>query len=102
MLEREGYKVTAVASAEEALLVTGAIDLLVTDVALPGLDGRQLADRLAARAPGLLVLYTSGYTEGALPAAIGERSFLQKPYTTKLLVRRIEEMLATRPTLSDG
>lgn len=91
MLEREGYVVTAVGSAEEAILAAeSGVDLLVTDVALPGGDGRQLARLLAQRSPQLHVLYTSG--EGTPPS---EHAFLQKPYTAKLLVRRVEELLAT-------
>lgn len=91
MLEREGYVVTAVGSAEEAILAAeSGVDLLVTDVALPGGDGRQLANLLAQRSPGLHVLFTSG--EGTPPS---EHAVLQKPYTAKLLVRRVEELLAT-------
>lgn len=94
MLEREGFVVTAVGSAEKAILAAeSGVDILVTDVVLPGMDGRDLADALAARAPQMLVLYTSGYSEGTLPVDVAERSFLQKPYTAKLLVHRIEEML---------
>lgn len=94
MLEREGYVVTAVGSAEEAILAAeNGVDLLVIDVALPGNDGRDLANVVALGAPQLRVLYTSA--EGTPPAGTSERSFLQKPYTAKLLLRRVEELLAT-------
>src|ERR1039457_4313244 len=65
ILQGNGYRLLEAENAEQALQLSagyaGEIDLLVTDVIMPGLNGRQLADRLAKQRPGLKVLYTSGY-----------------------------------------
>jgi len=102
MLERAGYTVHQAASAEEALaLMNGPlvakIDLLVTDIVLPGMDGRRLAIQLQNNDPDLEVLYTSGYTDDDIVrfgVLRSEMSFLQKPYTTKMLIERVEEVLS--------
>jgi two-component system, cell cycle sensor histidine kinase and response regulator CckA len=94
-LTRQGYKVLEAANAVEALLAlenhVGAVQLLLTDVVLPGLSGRDLAKRLLIGRPDLRVLYISGYTDdtiahhGVLEAGM---SFLQKPFKpTELLVK---------------
>ncbi len=66
MLERLGYRPLAASTAEEALRlaesVAGRLDLLLTDVIMPGMNGKELADRLTGPHPGLKVLYMSGYT----------------------------------------
>ena len=100
-LERSGYRVFQAGSAEEALAnvaATGAIDLLVTDIVLPGMDGRRLAETLCSSMPELAVLYTSGYTADEVlrfGVARSELSFLQKPYSSKDLVQRVSDVLAT-------
>jgi PAS domain S-box-containing protein len=84
-LVRQGFLVRSAGTAEEALQLhcAEAFDLLVTDVVLPGLSGRELARRLTLRWPGLRVLFISGYTQsiieqgGVLEPGI---SFLQKPF----------------------
>ncbi|MEY4548527.1 MAG: hypothetical protein RL685_4722 [Pseudomonadota bacterium] len=84
-LVRQGFRVCSAGTAEEALQLHGAeaFDLLVTDVVLPGLSGRDLAVQLTQRWPGLRVLFISGYTQsiieqgGVLEPGI---SFLQKPF----------------------
>ncbi|HEY1190866.1 MAG TPA: PAS domain-containing protein, partial [Gemmata sp.] len=91
-LRSHGYEVLEAGSGEEAVRVAaahaGPIHLLVTDVVMPGMGGRELATRLTAARPGLSVLYLSGYTDdavvrhGVLEARV---HFLQKPFTpTKL------------------
>jgi two-component system cell cycle sensor histidine kinase/response regulator CckA len=94
-----GYRVYAAGSADEALaLVAGEyieIDVLLTDVVLPGaMQGNDLGEMLAARLPGLPVLYMSGYTRNAILHA-GRRNFLEKPFTptglTQALRRVIDE-----------
>ena len=101
VLLRHGYRVLAAASATEALELTDAtlaeVDLLVSDVGLPGLDGPSLVRILVQRRPGLRALLVSGYAD---PALIAEAmrdvpgGFLQKPYTPDVLLGRIRELFA--------
>ena len=100
LLEEHGYRVLSAANGTEALDLaqkdTRSIDLLLTDVIMPGLGGHDLAKRLEAMRPGLKVLYMSGYTDssigqhGVLQAGI---SLLQKPFTEEELVQKIREVL---------
>lgn len=101
MLTREGYCVLEGAHPEEAMRVVashaGPIDLLITDVVMPGASGRSLADGLTQQFPKLAVLYMSGYTDGeilrhgVLPPEV---RFLQKPFTTSTLARAVRDALA--------
>jgi CheY-like chemotaxis protein len=100
-LVKHGYAVTSVTTAEEALrLVEREFDLLVSDVVLPGMGGRDLSERLLARIPGLRVLFISGYTEnaivhgGVLDPGI---HFLQKPFLPSQLLRTVQDVLADSP-----
>jgi len=100
MLQGLGYAVLAASGAEEALAVEAAhgapIHILVTDVIMPGLNGRQLAERLVARRGELRVLYTSGFTDdiiehqGVLAANV---HLLAKPFTVEQLAIRVRETL---------
>ncbi len=99
-LERRGYRVLAAADGEAALAISrafpGRIDLLVTDVVMPGMNGRELADRLTRAQPGLPVLYVSGYTEDTdvvLGLSGESRSLLPKPFTSLELARRVRAAL---------
>jgi CheY-like chemotaxis protein len=101
VLERAGYSVIAARNGTEALAcarqLTGAIDLLVTDVVMPGLGGAELAEALRARQPGLPVLLMSGYTDAEIAAGIGRvpgSRFIQKPFTMGDLLARAAELLA--------
>jgi two-component system cell cycle sensor histidine kinase/response regulator CckA len=94
-----GYRVFDAASPSEAIAVVRrrpAIDLLVTDVVMPGRSGVELAQQLRAMVPGLKVLYMSGYTfdsimhQGVLPSDV---EFLQKPFTAQLLTSRVRAVL---------
>jgi two-component system, cell cycle sensor histidine kinase and response regulator CckA len=97
-LARLGYSVLAARDGGEALSLAashaGRIDLLVTDLVLPRMDGREVARRVSAVRPGLPVLLTSGYSE-VLPGGPLEDGtlFLQKPYTPAELAARIAEAL---------
>src|SRR5947199_809748 len=99
-LERHGYTVLAAPSGAAALALAAqhaaTIDLLLTDVVMPGMSGRDLADRLTAQRPGIRVLYISGYTDtaivrhGMLEPGL---AYLQKPCRPHALVRKVREVL---------
>jgi CheY-like chemotaxis protein len=99
-LETQGYVVLAAADGAAALRVVerhgGTIHLLLTDVVMPGLSGRELADQLQARRPGIRVLYMSGYPgdavvqHGTLPPG---SAFLQKPFSPDGLARKVRDVL---------
>ncbi|WP_434415835.1 ATP-binding protein [Nannocystis pusilla] len=100
VLGAAGYHVLAAADAAEALLVCerngGSIDLLVTDLVMPWTTGASLAQRVAARCPGLRVLFTSGSSERALQAAAeldASASFIAKPFTGEALVGLVRRIL---------
>jgi PAS domain S-box-containing protein len=94
-----GYRVRAAASGEEALQVLETLpglDLLFTDVVMPGMSGRQLATAARASAPGLKVLYTTGYTPDALtPEAGPDRgvALLSKPFSIAELADKVRAVL---------
>ncbi len=105
ILRRENYLVLEAGSAEEALNVAagyeGRIDLLLTDVMLPGMGGRELAEGMRESLPELKVLYVSGFTSdeevraGAFPPG---SKFLQKPFTLSSLVGKVRESLGIAST----
>lgn len=99
-LEGNGYRVLAAASGREAIQLVdahpGKIDLLVTDVVMPGMSGRDLVERLSAARPDLKTVYMSGYTDEAIaqhgvlePGII----LLQKPFTLSSLTQKLREVL---------
>ena len=100
ILRSQGYTVHEADDAEQALArfeeLGGKVDLLITDVIMPGTSGKDLADELHRRCPALKVLYTSGYTEntivdhGVVDAGV---SFLAKPYVPAALIQRVREVL---------
>jgi CheY-like chemotaxis protein len=99
MLESLGYSVRAAGSATEALALAGSegpIDLLATDVVMPGVKGPELAALLAQRRPGLKTLFMSGYAASALGegGVLGsDVHFLQKPFTLQDLARAVQEAM---------
>ncbi len=98
VLAEKGYKVLAASNGPEALRLARDrnIDLLLTDVVMPHMRGQQLAEELSVRQPNLAVIYMSGYTDnalmhsGALPPGT---TFLQKPFTPDVVLRRVREVL---------
>ena len=104
-LAEHGYHVLQADRGQAALeLLNGKsepIDVLVTDVAMPGMGGRELATRVAALRPGLPVLFISGYTDDdVIRRGLLEQGqpFLQKPFTPDELARRVHHLLRVGPT----
>jgi DNA-binding response OmpR family regulator len=99
-LEASGYKVLEASHGKAALDVSerhaGKIDLLMTDVVMPGMSGRELAEHLRGSRPEIRTLYMSGYTDDAVVlhgVLAADMAFLQKPFTTTELARRVREVL---------
>jgi CheY-like chemotaxis protein len=108
-LEHVGYHVLAAASAEEAMELVGdgiaGVDLLLTDVVLPGKNGRKLYEELARSRPDLRVLYMSGYTDNVIArhGILDEGTLLlQKPFSVEGLVRMVQRALGARDDYSAG
>jgi PAS domain S-box-containing protein len=100
VLEGAGYQVLEASSGFEALRVSaghgGRLHVMLTDVVMPGMSGRELAERLAPVRPGMKVLYMSGHTDDAIfhhGVTQAGTGFLQKPFTPDALERRIRELL---------
>ncbi len=100
VLERHGYTVLEAPSAEAALDIatrySGAIHLLLTDVVMPGLNGRELATRLADLRPDARVIFMSGYTDDAVTRhGVLEpgSAYVQKPFTPDAIARKVREVL---------
>ncbi len=100
VLEGNGYQVLTASHSEEAFRLSGrydgAIQLMVTDVVMPGMSGRELAERLASSRPKMKVLYISGYTDDAVVrhGVLTEgMAFLQKPFTPDVLLHKVREVL---------
>jgi two-component system cell cycle sensor histidine kinase/response regulator CckA len=100
ILEMSGYRVLEAASGEEALAIykqhEGQIDLVMTDVVMPQMSGRELAQSLEVLHPGIKVLYMSGYTDDAIVRhglLDQEIAFLQKPFTPDVLMRKVRGVL---------
>jgi two-component system, cell cycle sensor histidine kinase and response regulator CckA len=101
VLRRVGYHVLSARNGAEALLIssrhTQPIDLLLTDVVMPQMSGRELAEHLIEMRPGLRVLYISGYTSeitGRHGLLEGGQSFLEKPFSPAQLAERVHDVLS--------
>ena len=99
-LESSGFQVLTAADGPRALTAAGQfagpLHLLVTDVVMPDMNGRELAEKLAPSHPGLKVLYISGYKDevllqqGVIPKEV---SFLRKPFIPSALIAKVREVL---------
>ena len=106
-LEASGYTVLEAANGEEALRVArsyrGGIDLLLTDVVMPRMGGKSLAEQMMQLRPGTRVLYMSGYpSEGIVQAGIlaSGVTLLEKPFTREILSKRVRQVLDDPPLTS--
>lgn len=101
ILETAGYTVIVAKSGPEAIAVFekhGPFTLLVTDVVMPGMNGRELANKLISLQPSLKTIYMSGYTDSPLIRQDFQSSkyvYLQKPFTLESLTNKVKEVLAT-------
>jgi two-component system cell cycle sensor histidine kinase/response regulator CckA len=99
ILEKQGYTVLEAGNPESALAIAAEsprIDLLLTDVVMPKLNGPELAERILAVRPNLKVLFMSGYTDRAVrlqDRMPPEAAFIQKPFTPKVLAAKIQDVL---------
>ena len=103
LLEKAGYTVLEARSADEAIQLaespSSKIDLLLTDVVMPGMDGHELSRRLASQRPALKVLYMSGYADDVLANRGGGTNhgttLLQKPFSRSALLSKVREVLTS-------
>ena len=99
-LQRQGYTVLSAASGAEALRIAhannGVINVVLTDVVMPGMSGPQLVERLREERPRLAALFMSGYTSDAVlrhGIETGQADFLQKPFSTSTLAAKLRQVL---------
>jgi two-component system cell cycle sensor histidine kinase/response regulator CckA len=99
-LESNGFRVLSATSGEAALEIaarhSGLFDLLLTDVVMPGMNGRVLAEQLSMRQPGLKVLFMSGYTDSFIAGhAVLQKgtNLLHKPFTEEIFISKVREVL---------
>ena len=99
MLSLNGHAVVSAQSGEEALAIVqdyaAPIDLLLTDVRMPGMSGPELAEQLEKLRPGIRVMYMSAYSRDVLPPGVQDTDvpFLTKPFTMRTLALSVTETL---------
>jgi PAS domain S-box-containing protein len=104
VLERQGYRVLEAPNGREALLLSesfnGPIDLVLTDVVMPYMSGREFVERLSSTRSAIKVVYMSGHTDGVLDQhGVRDRhsAFLQKPVTPSALIEKVRDVLSSGP-----
>ena len=106
-LRHQGFVVLPARNGAEALEVARQygekIDLLLTDILMPIVDGKELAHKIAPLLPGIKVLFVSGFTDGALLQEDLESgaSFMQKPYSFVSLAQKIRQLLGQPPQITE-
>jgi CheY-like chemotaxis protein len=102
ILQVSGYRVLEAASSKEALMLgqtyTEPIHMIITDVVMPQMGGRELIEKLMPLRPGIKVLYMSGYTDDAIAyhgVLEAGTAFLEKPFTVEALAHKVREVLNT-------
>ena len=108
-LQKHGFEVLSAGIGPEAIATADScdrsIDLLLTDVMMPGMNGCDLAEVLLARRPSLRILFMSGYAEDVLASNVGlvpGAAFLGKPFKPKALVTNVREGLDALPATRSG
>lgn len=103
VLEMCGYTVLTACDAADAIRRfehhKGPVHLLITDVVMPGMNGRELAGRLLLRCPDLKTIFISGYADNTVlreGAGITSAAYLQKPFTLEALTRKVREVIDSR------
>ena len=106
MLKRRGYSVLTANSGEAAVahsqLAVGSIDLLITDLGIPDMSGREVWETIKKEHSNCRVLFISGYPEDFVPLediGDGQWIFLQKPFGSEILLTRVREILSSDPAL---
>ncbi|MFT5759766.1 MAG: DNA-binding response OmpR family regulator [Alteromonadaceae bacterium] len=104
-LERFGYKVLSASTCSFAQMIAqdnvGKIDLLLTDVILPEMNGKELAEKISAFCPEMHVLFMSGHTADIIAnkgIICNDSNFIQKPFNSKALVSKVREVLSAKVT----
>jgi len=101
ILKTHGYAVSEAAGAAQALAEWQPVDVLVTDIVMPGISGHELAEIARDRCPGLRVVFMSGHTDDVsvrTGASAGDLVFVQKPFTRDSLLQAVEEVLGGPPS----
>jgi len=97
VLQKEGFSVSTAASGAEAMSIAqahrGEIELVITDVVMPGMDGRTLARELVADNPKIPILFISGQCDAAELGEYGQWQFLAKPFSLAILVLEVRKLM---------
>jgi len=103
-LEQNGYQVLAARSGPEAVEISqkyeGKVELLITDLVLPGPSGQEVASTLRQQRPGMRVLYISGYADTERAGPIEARYFCRKPFSDATLQKKVQELLGAEAAAS--
>jgi CheY-like chemotaxis protein len=107
VLDRRGYKVMEAQDGTAALSRLqeheGPLDLLITDIVMPGMRGWEVTERISAIRPSVKVLYISGYADDLVhgrKADLAGAAFLQKPFTPDALIKKVREVLLGTSTVN--